>query len=370
MGRCLLNRQLVTALLLILLGGLTALTPYIVHINVYYAVGFASGIGCGNWNTVSATWLLEMWSGRRLASLLQALNLCYGLGSILGPLIVRPYLRGYLGVGEQLLSEKLIADRRATLFVPFAVCGAAEAAVGLLLLVSLCSPIRYYYHHPRSLAKAAAAAEQCGSNALNLKRLESPANRRRHLHIAFFALIMLLVGASNLAEIGHLSFEPVFLQSPQGANMSSSSAAEIASVTATAFTAGRGLSVLTASYLSPGALIAIHLLTGMASVTGLIFTQSSGFIVVALNSAAIGLALSAMTPAILAYAHSLVEVDDRRNALFFTALLLPSIFGPLVIGPHLERFPSILLLLDLAALAAALAVFLCSVLLVKRCASK
>ncbi|KAH9394940.1 hypothetical protein TYRP_005003, partial [Tyrophagus putrescentiae] len=152
-GRCLLNRQLVTALLLILLGGLTALTPYIVHINVYYAVGFASGIGCGNWNTVSATWLLEMWSGRRLASLLQALNLCYGLGSILGPLIVRPYLKGYLGVGEQLLSEKLIADRRATLFVPFAVCGAAEAAVGLLLLVSLCSPIRYYYHHPRSLAK-------------------------------------------------------------------------------------------------------------------------------------------------------------------------------------------------------------------------
>lgn len=306
-----------------------------------------------------------MWSGKRLASLLQALNLCFGLGSILGPLVVRPFLKGYLAPDE-LITEELIAERRAALFVPFALCGSAEAVVGILLLIFVFLPLRYLKAPTPTNEEV---EENKVQNEKTIKLLETPPNRRRHLNIVFFVLIMLLVGAANLAEIGHLSFEAVFLQSQAGANMSGAEAAEISSVTASAYTAGRGLSVLTASWLSPGALISGHLVFGLLSTGGLVFTQKLGYLIVALNSAAIGLSFSALTPAILAYAHSLTEMSDRQNALFFTALLLPSVFGPFLIGPYLERLPSILLFLDLAALATALAVFICTVVLVRRSAS-
>lgn len=51
-------------------------------------------------NAISITWLIEMWSGRLLAALLQALQLSYGIGTILGPLIIRPNLYGYMNATQ------------------------------------------------------------------------------------------------------------------------------------------------------------------------------------------------------------------------------------------------------------------------------
>ena len=70
---------------------------------------------------------MEMWNGKLLASLLQALQLMYGLGSIVGPLIAKPYLKGYIQSME-LITDEVIQERRYSLSIPHFICGAIECS--------------------------------------------------------------------------------------------------------------------------------------------------------------------------------------------------------------------------------------------------
>lgn len=176
---------------------------------------------------------------------------------------------------------------------------------------------------------------------------------------------MAVLAFYNLAEANHLNFQTPYYQSLTGPNISASTAAEIASMTATAYTAGRGLSVLTASWLPSVALISGHLTLALASFLALLWVQhGTSVTLISVNSVAIGLAFSAVMPAVFSYVNAYLTVDDRRNAAFFITLSLPSVFSPFLLGPYLQSVPSVLLYLDLGSLSLAFLFFTLSYILV------
>lgn len=70
-----------------------------------------------------------MWTGRLLAALLQALQLSYAIGTILGPLLIRPHLHGYMNATQVktmnvTVYQEVIDQRRASLAGPFIIIGA------------------------------------------------------------------------------------------------------------------------------------------------------------------------------------------------------------------------------------------------------
>ena len=124
-SRRFLNRQLLTGVLSLITAAYFALLPQINSLPVAYGLAAIGGVGLGNQVAIAVTWIIEMWSGRVLAAALQALQLAYGLGTIVGPLIVRPHLFGYMNATEvaevmsvQEYSQK-VAQRRASLTGPF-----------------------------------------------------------------------------------------------------------------------------------------------------------------------------------------------------------------------------------------------------------
>lgn len=122
------NRQLLTSLLLCLLGLSVASLPRLQHLWLLYGVSFAGFIGGGNHGAVAITWLAELWTGRVLAALMQAFQLSYGVGSIVGPLLARPYLWGLLNQTtlEELSDSEYwstVEERRNSLAVPFTISG-------------------------------------------------------------------------------------------------------------------------------------------------------------------------------------------------------------------------------------------------------
>lgn len=76
---------------------------------------------------MSSTWLMELHEGRRLAALLQLLQLCYGLGMIAGPALVAPFLAGVIPP-ESPSPELLLTQRRHSLTLPYLIGGLLQSS--------------------------------------------------------------------------------------------------------------------------------------------------------------------------------------------------------------------------------------------------
>ena len=85
------NRQLTLVVALTVFGLTTLLMPTNPNLVLFYFFGLVSGIGAGCLDIVQTAWLIEMWS-HKSGSILQLSEFCYGLGIIIGPQLVGPFL--------------------------------------------------------------------------------------------------------------------------------------------------------------------------------------------------------------------------------------------------------------------------------------
>ena len=89
------NRQLVLLLMTALMGIFTVLLPVSQNVYQYYAFNFISFVGAGAWDSGNSVWLIEMWKDQA-PSLLQIQQMMYGIGTIIAPLLVSPFVVGDL----------------------------------------------------------------------------------------------------------------------------------------------------------------------------------------------------------------------------------------------------------------------------------
>ncbi len=114
-----------------LMGITSSLVPHFKKLWTLYFNFWLYGLGCGAWNNANNVWLIEMWQ-QNSAPVLQLSQFVFGIGSILGPLIAKPYLTGEpdltLNRTDSLSSTKNtffttsivdVIDRRFKLKTPF-----------------------------------------------------------------------------------------------------------------------------------------------------------------------------------------------------------------------------------------------------------
>ena len=119
-----------------------ALIPVCPHIWGLYLCQFFNGLGAGAWDNGNNVWLVELWP-QQSSPILQFSHFMYGLGSVLAPILVRPYLTGENSTHHNssglLLNEGLVSqdsgavDRRQLLKTPFLISGVLQA-IGKLLV--------------------------------------------------------------------------------------------------------------------------------------------------------------------------------------------------------------------------------------------
>ena len=113
--------------------------PHSPNIWALYACGAGIGMGAGVINSMMNVWLTELWQEKSKV-LLQFPGFAFGIGAILSPLIIKPYLmeRNLVnvtvsnGTGYNSTKEEWMYDheyeqkRRSNLYVPFLFLGAFQ----------------------------------------------------------------------------------------------------------------------------------------------------------------------------------------------------------------------------------------------------
>ena len=137
----------------------STLVPFTKHIWQFFLCSFLFGIGAGAWITSYNVWLIEMWQ-KKAGQVLFLSQLMYGIGSVLGPLIDRPYLTGEIHTnqsdyglyqGRYVISQE---ERKNKLVIPYMISGGVQIiCINLLINCQLltfnyflnCFPSSFYF---------------------------------------------------------------------------------------------------------------------------------------------------------------------------------------------------------------------------------
>lgn len=104
----------------------SALIPFSTELWFLYICGIIVGWCSGAWHNVLYVWLIEIWQ-HKSAPVLQLMQFMNGIGNILGPILVKPYLIGerddqsngsdFSSFSNQLIIKEI--DKKANLKPPF-----------------------------------------------------------------------------------------------------------------------------------------------------------------------------------------------------------------------------------------------------------
>jgi len=94
------------------MGILTALTPHSPNIWLLYLCFVLIGMSGGVWNNTLNVWVIEIWQ-KKSSPVLQLSHFMFGIGTIFGPLIDRPYLTGEQDL--DLMNQTFILDLNSTI---------------------------------------------------------------------------------------------------------------------------------------------------------------------------------------------------------------------------------------------------------------
>lgn len=95
------------AIIFILLAISCAVIPLLPNLWLLYVCAFVGGVCSSVISCAYTVWMIEMWKSKS-GNLLQISEFGFGIGSILAPVIMKPFLIGEVGAGHQ-DSDKLYA---------------------------------------------------------------------------------------------------------------------------------------------------------------------------------------------------------------------------------------------------------------------
>ncbi|KPM06627.1 Sodium-dependent glucose transporter-like protein 2 [Sarcoptes scabiei] len=305
--------------------------PRVKSLNSFFIIAFVCGFGYGNINAVTTTWLMEIWSGKHLAPILQAHQLMYGIGAILAPLLVRSFVSGH---GKTHID---LDTRRHLLSIPFLISGLFCLIVPVMLLYAyLC----FRYNQDKS-------GKSQGSDQVIRSQKLLDLSQHRKLRIPFHSIMLLLFLAYNLAEVGFSSFQNAYYQE---FGIEAAKSADLGAIMATAFTVGRSINIITTQFISTSFILFMHFILAIFGFISLYLIQNFGqmnYYLLSCDSIIIGFAESAIVPALFALIDIYTTVDDRHNSMYFSSIGLPMIFAPILIGHHIKTMPNIVLHMSL-----------------------
>ena len=137
------NRQLTVVVIMAAMAASVTLIPYCPNLWILYLFQYANGLGAGIWDTANNVWLIEMWP-QNSSPVLQFSQFMYGLGSVFGPIIVKPYLTGETNhtlaielsdFGDITSTPSAPVDRRALLRTPYLISGILQGFSNFWVLV-------------------------------------------------------------------------------------------------------------------------------------------------------------------------------------------------------------------------------------------
>ena len=260
------NRQLTIVTLCIVLATTIALVPHFNQLWILFVALVFNGIGGGTWDSNNNVWLVEMWPTFN-APLIQVSQFMYGLGTIIGPIIVSPYVHGDNTNTTNWSPE----FRRKELTFPFALTGIIQAIVPVSLFVAF-FVVRYRKNdcNKFSLSSANYCSEESTIEAIRPQQHDHPnvVTAETSIHVVLVSqvsnrriklfLMALCLAMYDAAEIAYFYFSPSMFQWMKPIEMPADEAAHVASILSAAYTIGRLCTAFISIKLKPDVIISYH----------------------------------------------------------------------------------------------------------------
>ncbi|CAG2102989.1 unnamed protein product, partial [Medioppia subpectinata] len=299
------DRQTTLVIMTFNIAIFTTLIPFCPNIWLLYLCTFIAMVGGGAYDSSTSVWIIELW-GDQSGPWLQISGLTYGLGNILAPMIVRPYLTGDLSHRTESVNSLVpninntnnidinnSVDRRALLQVPYMIVGAI-CTIGPVLLLIMHLVKRYHVPMDRLTqqpieSKPCALAEVVETNKPTIPSMVALSLTMRVLIIALIAVSMsLYVGM----EFAYFSNSPTYFQY-LAISLSAKQSADLLTAVTTTYTLGRISAAYMASKLRPEVMLAIHyVIIGIS--LGTLYLGQTSIIAIWIGNVGFGLGLSAL----------------------------------------------------------------------------
>lgn len=308
----------------------------------------------GGSDTAITAWVIELWA-EKSGPFLNALHFAFGSGSILAPLIARPFL----------------TSDNWNLLIAYAICAAIIAFSGLILALLL------FNHRFRSNEINRVIDDSSQGTAImpSISEEFSQESGRRELS-PVLAIVISMMGCLLLAtyvamEMTYFSFESTFVQYSRY-NMSEADAALLSSTTSAVFTLTRGLTfdqhltpnsndfpigveIFVSLKISSHLILLMHFLTIIAFNLMAIFTYDLPLYWVWISNIGIGIGCGSVYPTIYSFLQQNFQIDDKKTAiLLFVGGCVGALY-PYIVGNSIVDRPLVLMFVNIISITICIA---------------
>ncbi|CAG2109152.1 unnamed protein product [Medioppia subpectinata] len=348
------NRQLAITVTTAMLGVFTLLAPLCPNVTLLILCMFLGSIGSGCFDSSNAVWVIEMWDSKS-PSVLMLGQMMYGLGSILAPVLARPFVSTDTEPtdGTTLASVTTEAPidytyRRQQLVIPYMIAGGTTLIVPTIFLLMR-------YKQPES--ETIKSDEK--THQANLSQATDSGNNSLALIERALAL-----ASYNALEGVHMGSLPTYLHYLPLVNISSQRAADVMTLMTSTYTVGRLICAYISLKLRPEIMITYHTILIFISILIMQFGKTS-MVAIWVANGIIGFGFCAMWTSFWILAENCAKLDNTITSIFCITATVFNLVSPFVIGPLIEKHPEVFLYLEMAYLALTIFLFIILMIIVR-----
>ncbi|XP_050032901.2 sodium-dependent glucose transporter 1-like [Dermacentor andersoni] len=351
---------------------LTCFTVLMIPISGYLALAhvmvFFEGLSLGAFGTGATVWIMKMWP-RNSSPALQTFHLAFGVGCLLAPLVARPFLStpssgsanstmpsvnvtsndttdvASLAIVES-VNETAADDGRSKVHYAFAIASGFQLFLVTSMVVLYCIDGASFKTHRTNVTDHAHSGLQESSGSRRFSRI---------------ALAMLCAyGCVYVAiEVTTSQMLPTFAVKCD-LHFSKPLASQLVAVYFFCFAASRLAAAIVTIKVS-----AFHVLVGshvvlVVTATVLVGWGSSNAIALWTASALAGIAQGPLNAAMTAWVATHIDISNKMMSLVVVTAGIGSLSPPLLVGQFMDTSPNIFLYVCFGAVMAAVAIFICT----------
>ncbi|OTF79734.1 hypothetical protein BLA29_005511, partial [Euroglyphus maynei] len=294
------NRQLVIIIMVTIMAILIAYTPYYTSVYELFIATLIIGIGSGSWESSNTVWLIEMWP-KHQASVMQIQQFMYGVGSIISPSMLAPFVHGIANE-----TEVNVESRKSSLIIPFMSIGALQLIVPIIMFAM------FFFRRYKKIDRPSSIVLYSKNDEENVTKT---CNSVKYRNVKLI-LIGLMLAAYMGAEMAYNDYSDTMFQYWQPDHLTGTESATVMACLCTGCTIGSLITAIISLRVKPNIIIAYHFAITMVALS-LLYVGRKIQIIIYVSNVMMGYGFSAIWPGIMAFTERHLKLTDRASSMIF-----------------------------------------------------
>ena len=325
--------------------------PYCPNLVSIYICAFMAGFGSGNVDTAGNVIILKIWEGRDSGPYMHAIHFTFGLGSLLAPLIARPFLV----TQEQLALELNMTETRTVVTDDQSSWWSIKTLYPLVASYGVLTSLWCLYSSLQD-RKSDTNPPLTAKKANTENKTEDQPAPTTTLKLVVVGLLSIFFFLYVGMEVTFGTFISVFaVQS--GLGFSRAQGSDLAAIFWGTFAAMRGLAVLLAIIARPVIVMWSSFILCLLGSTILSVWAGQSSLVLYLGTAVLGVGMASIFATGFLWAEQKISVTGLVSAWLIISSSLGAKLFPVIVGNLVERWPMMLHYLCVAIVCGCVLIF-------------